>query len=137
MRVSKRILWITAVAVAIAVAIVAWLIVTSEPAAARSEQVVVPAPTPELERGRLAYDEFCAECHGANTVGTDKGPAFLHRIYHPGHHGDGAFLLAAKRGARAHHWRFGEMKPVPGLGDAELEAVVGYIRAVQKANGIF
>ncbi len=65
MRVTKRVLWITAVAVAIAVAIVAWLIVTSEPAAAQSQQIVVPAPTPGLER--LAYDKFRAECPGATT----------------------------------------------------------------------
>ena len=27
--------------------------------------------------------------------GTDKGPTFISRIYHPGHHGDGAFYMFA------------------------------------------
>ncbi len=53
-----------------------------------------------------------------------------------GHHADGSFLLAVTRGARAQHWRFGDMKPLPGLGEAELEAVVRYLRAAQTANGI-
>ena len=87
--------------------------------------------------GETTFHRFCASCHGVKTAGTEKGPTFLHRVYHPGHHGDGAFALAARRGARAHHWRFGNMKPVSGVSDEELKEIVGYIRALQKANGVF
>ena len=102
-----------------------------------SNSVKTPEMDPALNVGKMNYDVYCASCHGANTAGTDKGPTFLHRVYHPGHHGDAAFLKVPKQGAPAHHWKFGDMKPVKGVTDAQLETIVRYIRALQKANGIF
>ena len=102
-----------------------------------SGAVKQPEMTPRLNLGRMNYDAYCAECHGKNAVGTDKGPPFLHRVYHPGHHGDAAFITASKQGARAHHWKFGDMKPVKGVTDAQLRAIVEYVRALQRANGMF
>jgi len=96
-----------------------------------------PPMTPRLNLGKLSYDAFCASCHGKTGGGTDKGPTFIHRVYHPGHHGDGSFYVAAKKGARAHHWPFGDMKPVKGVTDAQLGPIIEYVRAVQKANGLF
>ena len=55
----------------------------------------------------------------------------------PGHHGDGSFFIAPKQGARAHHWKFGDMKKVEGVTDAQLKNIVAYVRAVQQANGLF
>jgi mono/diheme cytochrome c family protein len=103
---------------------------------------VYPAPnepemTPRLQLGMMNYGAYCASCHGKTGGGSDKGPTFIHRVYHPGHHGDGAFFTAPKRGARAHHWKFGDMKPVEGVTDAQLELIVEYVRAVQQANGLF
>ncbi len=46
-------------------------------------------------------------------------------------------MVAPKRGTRAHHWKFGDMKPVEGVADAQLELIVEYVRAVQRANGLF
>ena len=89
------------------------------------------------EAGQLAFERHCASCHGKEAKGTDKGPTFLHRVYHPGHHGDAAFLLAPRRGARQHHWKFGDMKPVPDVTDDELAAIVRYVRKLQKAAGLF
>jgi hypothetical protein len=37
---------------------------------------------------------------------------------------------------RAHHWRFGNMPPVDGVNRAEVEKIVAYVRALQRANGI-
>lgn len=99
--------------------------------------VKTPEMTPALNVGKMNYDAYCASCHGSNTAGTEKGPTFLHRVYHPGHHGDAAFLIAPKQGARAHHWKFGDMKPVEGVTDAQLQKIIEYVRAIQKANGIF
>lgn len=99
--------------------------------------VKTPEMTPALNLGKLNYDAYCAKCHGANTAGTDKGPTFLNRVYHPGHHGDDSFFTATKKGARAHHWPFGDMKPVKGVTDAQIKSIVPYVRAVQKANGLF
>lgn len=137
MRISRPTRLAAAALVATSIVGLVWTLAGTTVAVGEKRTVVVPEPTPELEPGRRAYEKFCAECHGINTVGTDKGPTFLHRVYHPGHHADGAFLLAARRGVRAHHWRFGDMQPVKGVSDAELGAIVRYVRAVQKANGVF
>ena len=91
-----------------------------------------------VETGQLAFERYCASCHGMDARGTDKGPMFIHCVYHPGqHHGDAAYLLAPRRGARQHHWNFGDMKPVPGVTDDELVAITRYVRRLQKAAGLF
>ncbi len=105
--------------------------------AVAAQDVKLPETTPALERGKANYEKFCSACHGANGVGTDKGPPFLHRVYHPGHHGDGAFFRAAKQGVRAHHWPFGDMAPVDDVTETEVQTIVDYVRALQRANGIF
>ena len=137
MKISKRAAAIAVIVAAIGAGGAGILATTAQTDASAATEVVEPKLTPELARGRRAYDKYCASCHGSNAVGTDKGPPFLHRVYHPGHHSDGAFFLAAQRGARGHHWRFGPMKPVAGVTNQDLEAIVPYIRALQKANGIF
>jgi mono/diheme cytochrome c family protein len=101
------------------------------------ESPLEPKMTPDLNVGRMNYEAYCASCHGKTARGTDKGPTFISRIYHPGHHSDGAFFVAARNGARAHHWQFGNMDPVPEVNDSQLEYIVKYVRAVQQANGIF
>ncbi len=94
----------------------------------------VPA---NFKLNQLMYGKFCASCHGVDLKGTKKGPPFLHRVYHPGHHGDGSFFLAAKRGVRAHHWKFGNMPPVPEANEGIIASIVKYVRYVQKQAGLF
>lgn len=86
--------------------------------------------------GAQLYAQACARCHGETLTGTNQGPPFLDRVYEPGHHADAAFLLAVRNGARAHHWDFGDMPPVPGLNDAQVTAIVAFVRAQQRAAGI-
>jgi mono/diheme cytochrome c family protein len=97
-----------------------------------------PADFTEKERtGNRAFDAICAACHGPNAQGRDGvGPPLVHKIYEPSHHGDMAFVLAARNGVRAHHWKFGNMPPVEGVTQADLLAIVAYVRALQRANGI-
>lgn len=102
----------------------------------RSVEVVVPELTGVAARGRLAFEEHCASCHGANAGGTQQGPPLVHPIYHPGHHADGAFFLAAKSGVRQHHWNFGNMPPQPQVADDQIAAIIRYVRELQAANGI-
>ena len=99
--------------------------------------VKMPNLSGEMVLGKALFDNNCAQCHGASLTGTDKGPPFIHPFYRPGHHSDGAFLLAVRTGVRQHHWHFGNMKPVEGLTDANVGLIVKYVRAVQKANGVF
>ena len=100
----------------------------------------VPQPSPGLmpnaARGATLYAEKCASCHGADLRGTDQGPPFLHRIYEPAHHGDISFQLAVRYGVRAHHWKFGDMKPVPGLSADDVAHVTAYVRSRQRRAGI-
>ena len=87
--------------------------------------------------GKLAFDAKCAVCHGTNAAGQDGvAPPLVHKIYEPSHHGDASFLLAAKNGVRAHHWRFGNMPPVEGITDGDVKMIVAYVRELQRANGI-
>jgi len=99
--------------------------------------VTVPALSETAEAGKAVYDAKCAECHGDNAAGRDgMAPPLVHKIYEPGHHGDAAFYLAARNGVRAHHWPFGDMPPVEGIEDAQIERIVTYVRELQRANGI-
>ena len=96
-----------------------------------------PSIPPQFNIGKLLYAKSCSSCHGVDLKGTEQGPPFLHRVYHPGHHGDRSFFLAAKRGVRAHHWKFGNMPPVEGINDNMINAIVQYVRQVQKSAGLF
>ena len=98
--------------------------------------VVEPSLTQLAQRGKGAFDANCATCHGPGGSGTDRGPPLIHDIYNPGHHGDAAFLIAAQRGVRQHHWQFGNMPPQPQVSQDDIRAIVRYIREVQLANGI-
>ena len=56
-------------------------------------------------------------------------------MYEPNHHGDDAFRSAIANGAAQHHWDFGDMEPIPGLSDDEVDAVIAYVRSVQEKEG--
>lgn len=99
-------------------------------------KVQVPALSDLARSGSAAFETNCAQCHGKHASGTDKGPPLIHRVYHPGHHGDAAFFLAAKQGVRQHHWQFGHMPAQPEVTDGQLTAIVRFVREVQVANGI-
>ena len=78
-----------------------------------------------------------ATCHGTDASGRmGYGPPLVHRIYEPSHHGDMAFLIAAQRGVKSHHWPFGDMPPQEGLTQGDVKSIVAYVRELQRANGI-
>ena len=85
--------------------------------------------------GEIAFQAYCASCHGVDARGTDRGPSFLSNVYVPSHHGDAAFWLAARNGVPQHHWRFGDMEPVEGPSDDDIEAITAFVRQVQQAEG--
>ncbi|MFZ2100653.1 MAG: cytochrome c, partial [Oricola sp.] len=88
--------------------------------------------------GEAVFNAKCASCHGENAAGqAGVAPPLVHVIYEPNHHSDAAFHIAAQRGARAHHWPFGDMPPVAGVGEAEVDKIVTYVRTLQRANGIY
>ncbi len=87
--------------------------------------------------GKRAFDAKCAACHGSNAAGQNGvAPPLVHKIYEPNHHGDMAFVTAAKNGVQSHHWNFGNMPPIQGLTDADVKYIASYIRVLQRENGI-
>jgi len=102
----------------------------------QSPAVIVPELTNAAKTGETYYNAKCADCHGVNGAGTEKGPTFLHKVYVKGLHGDESFQRAVQLGAPSHHWKFGDMPPVPGITRAEVAKIVTYIREVQAANGM-
>jgi mono/diheme cytochrome c family protein len=96
----------------------------------------IPPQDPALvAEGEVLYQATCAECHGSDLRGTDLGPSHLSKVYEPNHHADIAFLLAVQRGSPAHHWRFGDMAPVPGLTPEDVTAIVAFVRENQRVEG--
>ncbi|MGH7500805.1 MAG: c-type cytochrome [Longimicrobiales bacterium] len=97
----------------------------------------VTTETPaQHEAGAELLRTHCSACHGERAEGTDRGPPLVHRIYEPGHHADAAFQLAVAMGVRAHHWRYGDMAPVTGVSEAEVVAIIAYVRWLQREAGI-
>jgi len=99
--------------------------------------VKVPALSATAVEGEKLFNENCSACHGKNAAGTDQGPTFINPIYRPNHHGDQAFVRAARNGVRSHHWQFGNMPPRPEVNEQQVLKIVRYVRELQQANGIF
>jgi mono/diheme cytochrome c family protein len=101
-----------------------------------TSETTVPAQDPNLvAEGEVLYAANCAQCHGGDLRGTDKGPSHLSEVYEPGHHADGAFLFGVQTGSRAHHWSFGDMPPIEGLTPEDVEAIVAFVREQQRIQG--
>ena len=100
-----------------------------------AEEVEPAGASPVGDLGAEVYANSCASCHGADLRGTDKGPSQLSIVYEPNHHPDDSYRSAIANGARQHHWSFGDMPPVEGLDDEEVEAVIGFIRSEQQRQG--
>lgn len=126
-------IWIAGAAILVVGA--AYYGLTKSDAVAQPTEVVIPELSELATAGEVAFNGTCASCHGINLAGTDKGPPFLHSVYVKNHHSDMAFILAVKQGARAHHWRFGNMPAQENITDDELAAIITYVREVQAANG--
>jgi mono/diheme cytochrome c family protein len=86
--------------------------------------------------GAAAFAANCAVCHGSEGQGTAQGPPLVHPIYEPGHHPDEAFRRAVAEGVVPHHWEFGPMPALPRVPDAEVEAIIGHVRDLQREAGI-
>ena len=91
----------------------------------------------DVEKGEQVFDANCATCHGAGALGTGSGPPLVHRLYVPGHHNDNSIRRAVRNGVPSHHWFFGDMPPIVGVSDEELEQVILYVREQQRAGGIY
>ena len=86
--------------------------------------------------GKEQYVLNCQSCHGTNGFGTNQGPPLVNKVYNPSHHANLTFHLAVKNGVRSHHWKFGDMKPIPNLSPENVAHIVRYVREIQRKSGI-
>lgn len=87
--------------------------------------------------GMEKFRSLCSGCHGKWGNGTSQGPPLMHGFYKPSHHGDPAFYRAVLKGVQAHHWHFGDMPPVPGATQKDVDILLPFIRWLQRENGIY
>ena len=96
-----------------------------------------PGPVPaDLVAGETAFNQACASCHGGLALGTELGPPLVHIIYEPNHHSDEAFRRAVSLGVVPHHWSFGNMPAQPTVSPGDVEAIIRYVRWLQRKAGI-
>ena len=90
----------------------------------------------DVNKGATLFRQNCLLCHGKSGNGSNQGPPLVHKIYNSSHHADLAFHLAVKNGVRRHHWRFGDMPPLPELTPQDVGHIVVYVRGLQRRAGI-
>ncbi|MYA96187.1 MAG: cytochrome c [Nitrospinae bacterium] len=110
---------------------------TKRPEPPRHPRVPVTEDMAQINQGKKLFARNCMRCHGPEATGTRIGPPLVHKIYEPSHHGDAAFFMAVSRGVKSHHWKFGDMVPVPGVKPEDVALIVGYVRWLQRKAGIF
>ncbi len=110
---------------------------SSDVAGVDTGSMTVPALSDAARAGEDVFNTRCSVCHGVNAAGTGQGPPLVHSIYEPGHHPDFSIRNAVNQGVPEHHWVFGDMAPVPGVSDDQVEEIICYVRELQRANGIF
>jgi len=86
--------------------------------------------------GVQKFQQFCGGCHGKWGEGTKVGPPLMHQFYVPSHHSDETFYRAALQGVKAHHWQFGDMPAISGISSKDVDAIVPFIRWLQREKGI-
>jgi mono/diheme cytochrome c family protein len=133
-RTSNSNLWLAVGTAAIAALVVTGIVFggntsTNDAPTERDPEVVAA--------GEDLFQANCAVCHGSDLNGTATGPPFLNTIYAPNHHTDEAFQRAVQIGVPPHHWEFGHMAPIEGLGRDDVAKIVAYVRTEQEAAGIF
>ena len=90
----------------------------------------------DADRGAAIYGANCASCHGAALEGTDLGPSLLDPVYAPDQLSDDEFRRAVRNGVDATRWDFGPMPANGGLGDGQIDAILGFVRASQGAGAM-
>ena len=88
-------------------------------------------PTTELERGEAIYAANCAQCHGGDLAGSDRGPSLLDPVYGPDQLSDVEFADAVRNGVAERLWDFGDMPGNGSYTDAQVDALLAFVRAEQ------
>ncbi|HUS42718.1 MAG TPA: cytochrome c [Ilumatobacteraceae bacterium] len=92
------------------------------------------APRTTLERGEVIYGANCAQCHGGDLAGTDRGPSLLEPIYGPDQLSDDQFADSIRNGVDEERWEFGPMPANGAITDEQIEAILTFVRAEQAGD---
>ncbi len=91
-------------------------------------------PGTALERGERIYVANCAQCHGSDLAGTDRGPSLLLPVYGPDQLSDEEIADAVRNGASQRLFDFGPMAGNGALSDEQIDSIIAYVRS-QQAGG--
>lgn len=86
----------------------------------------------DAAEGKVIFKQHCVSCHGEQGRGSYRGPPLIHGIYRADHHADLAFHLAAGKGVKQHHWKFGDMPPQPHITPEQMAHIIAYVRREQQ-----
>ena len=121
--------WAIPIVVVALAAVVAVVLVVS---GGSSEEPPAPGSPEELALGEEVYEQSCATCHGPEARGGLAGPPLVHEVYED--LTDAQIRTVIAEGKPPTNWpQFeGGMAPVPGLSPGEVDAVIAYVRDVQR-----
>ncbi len=88
-------------------------------------------PRTALERGEAIYGANCAQCHGTDLAGTNRGPSLLDPIYGPAQLTDAEFADSIRNGVEQRLWEFGDMPANGAITDEQIDAILTFVRARQ------
>jgi mono/diheme cytochrome c family protein len=88
-------------------------------------------PRTTLERGEAIYGANCAQCHGGDLAGTERGPSLLLPVYGPAQLSDAEFAEAIRNGVEQRLWEFGPMPANKAITDEQVDAIIAFVRARQ------
>jgi mono/diheme cytochrome c family protein len=91
-------------------------------------------PTTTLGRGEAIYGANCAQCHGDDLGGTDRGPSLLQPIYGTDQLSDAEVADAIRNGVDEELWEFGPMPANGAITDTQIEAIIAFVRAEQTGD---
>ena len=91
-------------------------------------------PTTTLERGEAIYGANCAQCHGVDLAGTERGPSLLEPIYGPDQLSDVEVADAIRNGVDEELWEFGPMPANGAITNDQIEAIIAFVRAEQTGD---
>ena len=91
-------------------------------------------PTTTLGRGETIYGANCAQCHGDDLAGTDRGPSLLEPVYGADQLSDVDLADAIRNGVDEELWGFGPMPANGAITDTQIEAIVAFVRAEQTGD---
>lgn len=86
------------------------------------------------DRGSGLYEANCSACHGDDLAGTSRGPSLLDDRYRPDQLSDAEIRSAIRNGVEPSGDEFDAMPGNAVLRDAQVNEIIAFVRAEQRAD---